>query len=254
MHYFNLEGKTAFITGASSGLGKQFAICLSNAGARVILSARRAEPLKMLSQKINKSIWMTMDVSDSASVQKTITELEAKNEKVDICINAAGVAKLTPVFDSSAHHDFDRIIQTNIMGAWYVTQAIANHMKKYSLSGSIINIASVNGANRLREELSGYAASKAAVIQMTKALVGELSKANIRINCIVPGLFHTPLTDYKLNTDSAKEEMAQQIPLRFVGTPADLDGTILYLASNEASRYVTGSCLVVDGGVSWGGV
>ena len=253
MNYFNLQGKTALITGASSGLGKQFAICLANAGARVILSARRSEPLKFLSGQIKQSIWITMDVSDSDSVQKTITELETQEEKIDICINAAGVAKLTPIFDATDYHDFERIIQTNVMGTWYVTHAIANHMKKYSLSGSIINIASVNGANRLREELSGYAASKAAVIQMTKALVGELSKANIRINCIAPGLFHTPLTDYKLHTEAAREEMSKKIPLRFVADVSDLDSTILYLASNDASRYVTGTCLTVDGGVSWGG-
>lgn len=139
------------------------------------------------------------------------------------------------------------------MGTWYVTQAVASHMKKHVIAGSIINISSVNGANKLREGLTAYAASKAAVIQMTKALVGKLAKENIRINCVAPGLFHTPLTDYKLNTSNAKEEMAQKIPLGFVGDHADLDGTILYLASNETSKYVTGSCLVVDGGVSWGG-
>jgi NAD(P)-dependent dehydrogenase (short-subunit alcohol dehydrogenase family) len=84
-------------------------------------------------------------------------------------------------------------------------------------------------------------------------LVGELSKANIRINCIAPGLFHTPLTDYKLHTEAAREEMSKKIPLRFVADVSDLDSTILYLASNDASRYVTGTCLTVDGGVSWGG-
>lgn len=139
------------------------------------------------------------------------------------------------------------------MGVWYVTTNVANHMKQHNIQGSIINISSVNGANRLREEVAGYAASKAAVIQMTKALVGELSPVGIRINCIAPGLFHTPLTDYKLNTAEAKEEMAKKIPVQFVGDPSDLDGAVLYLACNTTSRYVTGTYLVVDGGVSWGG-
>lgn len=253
MNYFSLQGKTALITGASSGLGEQFAICLANAGARVILSARRSEKLKTISAQITQSTWIKMDVSDSASVQKAVAQLEAQKEKIDICINAAGAAILTPVFGESDYHDFEHIMQTNVMGTWYVTHAIANHMKNHAILGSIINIASINGANKLREELTGYAASKAAVIQMTKALVGELSKANIRINCIAPGIFHTPLTDYKLNTPEAKEEMSNKIPLQFVADASDLDSTILYLASNQTSRYVTGTCIVVDGGVSWGG-
>lgn len=252
MHY-NLQGKTALITGASSGLGERMAFVLAEQGATVLLAARRKQPLLAIKKQIPNSSLYLMDIADSQSVQAAFKQIEIDQHRIDICINNAGIAQLTPVFVTSNHEDFERIIQTNVMGTWYVTQAAATHMKQYAIAGSIINISSVNGANKLREELTGYAVSKAAVIQMTKALVGELSKVNIRINCILPGLFHTPLTDYKLNTIKAKEEMAQKIPLQFVGSPADLDGTILYLASNDASRYVTGSCLVVDGGVSWGG-
>jgi len=136
---------------------------------------------------------------------------------------------------------------------WRVTRLVANHMKKKSIMGSIINIASVNGAGRLRSGLTSYAASKAAVIHMAKALVGELAPFGIRINTISPGLFHTPLTDYQLSRKEDKERMVKLIPLGFVADPEDIAGTILYLASNKASRYVTGSCLTIDGGVSWGG-
>lgn len=250
---YNLNGKTALITGASSGLGERMAFVLAQHGAKVILTARREEALHAITKQIPNSSLYIMDVADSKSVHAVFKQIEEDQHRIDICINNAGIGKLTPVFDSSSHEDFERIMQTNVMGTWYVTQAAANHMKQHSIAGSIINLSSVNGANKLREQLTGYAVSKAAVIQMTKALVGELSRVNIRINCIAPGLFHTPLTDYKLNTVDAKEEMAQKIPLHFVGSPSDLDGTILYLASNDASRYVTGSCLVVDGGVSWGG-
>lgn len=194
-----------------------------------------------------------MNVADRRSVHAAFHQIEEDQHRIDVCINNAGIGKLTPIFEASSHDDFESIMQTNVMGTWYVTQAVATHMKQHSIAGSIINMSSVNGTNKLIDELAGYAASKAAVIHMTKALVGELSKANIRINCIAPGLFHTPMTDYQLNTVDAKEEMSKKIPLRCVGSPTDLDGTILYLASNEASRYVTGSCLVIDGGISWGG-
>lgn len=251
--FFNLNGKTALITGASSGLGARMAFVLAEHGVKVILASRREDALHAIKKKIPNSSSYLMDVADRRSVHAAFQQIEEDQHRIDICINNAGIGKLTPIFEASSHEDFERMIQTNVMGTWYVTQAIATHMKQHSIAGSIINVSSVNGANKLREDLTGYAVSKAAIIQMTKALVGELSKVNIRINCIAPGLFHTPLTDYKLNTVDAKEEMAQKIPLQFVGSPADLDGTILYLASNDASRYVTGSCLVVDGGVSWGG-
>lgn len=116
-----------------------------------------------------------------------------------------------------------------------------------------ITTASVNAANKLRKNLASYAASKAAVIQLTKALVGELSPYNIRINCIIPGLCHTPLTDYKLNTDEQRRAMEAIIPLGFVANPADLNGALLLLASNFHSRYMTGACITVDGGASWAG-
>lgn len=251
--FFDLNGKTAIITGASSGLGEQFAIALNRAGARVILAARRIDKLKTLALKLNNARAIEMDVSDKQSVKSCFTELEQAGEKIDICVNNAGIAILTPIFEEEDNDNFESIIQTNLMGVWYVTKTVANHMKHLSIHGSIINIGSVNGQNKLRDGLAAYASSKSAIIQMTKALVGELSPYNIRINCINPGLFHTPLTDYKLNTIEQKEAMKKIIPLNLIATPKDLDGALLLLASNDHSRYMTGSCITVDGGVSWGG-
>jgi NAD(P)-dependent dehydrogenase (short-subunit alcohol dehydrogenase family) len=250
---FNLEQKTALITGASSGLGKRFVQCLSQAGARVILVARRLDEITQLASELGNAKALSMDIAHKNSVQQVFSTLEQDSEKIDICINSAGIAMPTPIFEPDDQEHFFANMQTNVMGSWYITHAVANHMQQHNIPGSIIHIASVNGANKLREQFTGYCASKAAVIQMIKALVGELSAANIRINCIAPGLFHTPLTNYKLNTKTAKTAMANTIPLKFVAEPKDLDGAILYLASNELSRYVTGTCLTVDGGVSWGG-
>ena len=250
MQLFNLSGRTALITGASSGIGEQFAHTLVQAGARVILAARRIKKLEELAAKLQNAMAIEMDVADKISVSNAFKKLE--KERIDICVNCAGVAKLNPVFGDDSNN-FEDIMQTNVMGVWYVTKAVSNHMKEHGVAGSIINIASTGGSNYSRAWLSGYCASKAAVIQMTKCLVGELAEAKIRINAISPGTIITPMTSYRLSTEEAKKEHAKKIPLGFVAEPSDLDGTLLYLACNKASRYVTGTCITVDGGVTWGG-
>jgi NAD(P)-dependent dehydrogenase (short-subunit alcohol dehydrogenase family) len=252
MQLFDLKGKTALITGASSGLGEQFARCLSGAGARVILAARRINKLKTLAAELNNARAIQMDVSDKQSVKSCFAELEKDGEKIDICVNNAGIFKATPVFEEDHQNDFESVMQTNVMGVWYIAKAAANHMKNHGIHGSIINISSVNGANYLQANRVGYCASKAAVIQMTKALVGELSPNKIRVNCIVPGPFHTAATDYKVSTPELRKNLEASIPLGFFADPSDLDGLILYLASNNTSRYVTGSIITIDGGISWG--
>jgi NAD(P)-dependent dehydrogenase (short-subunit alcohol dehydrogenase family) len=256
MNFYELSGKTALVTGASSGLGYRFAEILSRAGVKVICVARRMDKLKALAQKIEqqggKALPLALDVSDKAAIFKAVKTLEDQGHKIDILINNAGIGKYTPIFGED-NNDFEMMMKTNVLGVWAITKAVANHMKKNKIQGSIINIASVNGANRLREDMTGYASSKAAVIQMTKALVGELSKENIRINCIAPGLFVTPLTESRTGQEDVRKEVVKTIPLGFVAESEELDGAILYLASNKTSKYVTGSCMTIDGGVSWGG-
>lgn len=229
----------------------------SDAGARVILVARRLELLESLSTKLGNARALSMNVADQQSVKQGIAALEQAGEHIDICVNNAGIVQLTPVFTTETEEEksdpFESIIQTNLMGVWYVTKAIAHHMKNQKIHAAIINISSVNGTNRVRKGIAAYAASKAAVIQMTKVLVGDLSPYHIRINCVVPGLFHTPLTDHKLDTNKKKADIAKTIPLGFVATPQDLNGAVLLLASNTHARYMTGSCITVDGGISWGG-
>ena len=249
MTLFNLKGKTALVTGASSGLGEQFAHCLSSAGARVILTSRRIDKLNILAEKLNNAKAIQMDVSAKQSVKSCIAELEKENERVDICINNAGIALHTPILDKENDDDnhFESIIQTNIMGVWYVTKAIAYHMKKHSIHGSIINIGSVNGDAIPAKGGAAYSVSKAAVIHLTKTLVGELSPHKIRINCISPGWFRTPMNGPDV------EQIIPFIPYEDIAEPSDLDGIILYLASNHASKYVTGSTFTIDGGISWKG-
>lgn len=251
MNLFDLKGKTALITGASSGLGERFAVCLSEAGARVILAARRVELLNKLAAELKNAIVLEMDVSNKQIVQQAMGSVENRGERIDICVNNAGIFKETSVFEKDEHNAFESVMQTNVMGLWYVSQNVAQHMKIHKIPGSIINISSINGDAVPDATGIGYDVSKAAVKHITKSLVGELAPYNIRINSISPGFFITDML--KGSSEKWLKDTLDKIPLRFMADPKDLDGAILYLASNAASRYVTGSCLTCDGGISWGG-
>ena len=248
---YDFEGKTALITGSSGGLGEQFARSLSSAGVRVLLAARRLDKLKALSSELINAKAIEMDISNKDSVASAFIDLEQDGEKIDICINNAGIGGLTPIFDEDSENDtnFETIIQTNLVGVWYVTKAVANHMKNNGIRGSIINIGSVNGDTFPYEQLSGYAISKAGVTHMVKSLTVELAKYKIRINAINLG----PIQSHLLGS-SFKHDWnfwKNKIPIGFIAEPSDLDGLILYLSSNEASKYVHGACFTIDGGMSW---
>jgi NAD(P)-dependent dehydrogenase (short-subunit alcohol dehydrogenase family) len=254
-HLFDLTGKTVLITGASSGLGWRFARALSEAGAKVIVTARRLDKLQDLATEIQtqggQAIPLEMDVTDKKMVNSVVNWLTEQGEHIDILINNAGIAEATPIFDNDGDNKFESVIQTNLMGVWYTTHAVVNHMKICDIAGSIINIASINGAASPALNASAYSISKAAVIQLTKQLVGSLAPYNIRINAISPGVFYTDMTKEMIETH--ENELIKKTPLGFIGNDDDLDGVILLLASNLASRYITGSCITVDGGMSWGG-
>ncbi len=153
MDIFDLHGKTALITGASSGLGARFAHVLAKAGARVILTARRLDKLETIANEIRRkgfdAVPIIMNVAQKKSVQKVISKLTTQGEKIDILVNNAGIAKFTPIFELDTQNNFESIMQTNVMGIWYVTQFMAMHMKDNSIKGSIINIASINGTTKL---------------------------------------------------------------------------------------------------------
>lgn len=254
MDIFDLKGKTAFITGAAGGLGSRFAQVLASAGVHIIAADLHEEALESLRQDVTKQggniLTTSLNIADEQSVTKVVALLEKEKKIVDICINAAGITRLTPIFGENSQ--FESVIQVNLIGTWFITKHIANHMKNHNIAGSIINIASMNGFDRPAPTVSAYCASKAGVIYMTKSLVSELGEHHIRINAICPGLFPSGMT---------KDIIAEQsdywkniTPLGYLSEPSDLDGTILYLASNAASRCVTGACITVDGGVSCRGL
>jgi NAD(P)-dependent dehydrogenase (short-subunit alcohol dehydrogenase family) len=251
---FDLSRKTALITGASGGFGERFARCLSKAGAYVILAARSLNKIQNLADELEKASVIEMDVSDKNSVNNAFDQLENSNQRIDICINNAGITTTNFIFETNENDDFEKTIQTNLIGTWYVTKAVANHMKNKGISGSIINVGSINGDAVPAFGTAGYNVSKAGIIYLTKSLVGELSPYNIRINSISPGTFPTKMTEWILKDDEIKKKIIKRIPLGFMPNLKDLDGVILFLASNKASRYVTGQTITIDGGNSWGGI
>lgn len=249
----NFVGKTVLLTGASSGLGQQMCINLLKVGARVILTARSLDKLEVIAQEFSNAVPMRMDIADKDSVNSVFSQLEQQKEKIDICINNAGVAMSTPIFEPS-DDCLEQMFRTNVLGTWYVTKAAAIHMKNHKIAGSIINIGSVSAENCLSETMAGYSASKAAIKQLTRALTSELAEYSIRINCIQPGLFITEKNrESRMQIIQNKEFLKKLIPLNYIAEPSELDAMVLFLASNEASRYVTGACFTIDGGLSWGG-
>ncbi|MEI9926926.1 MAG: SDR family oxidoreductase [Sphingomonas sp.] len=240
----NLAGKTAFVTGASSGLGAYFAGVLAAAGAAVILCARREEMLHAVAAQIRDAggacSIAQLDVTDRARIRAIGAELA----QADIVVNNAGIVREGAALDQS-EEDWDAVIDTNLTGMFLVAQAAGRAMRARGRGGSIINIASILGLRQAGGVLP-YAVSKAGVIQMTKSLALEWARHGIRVNALAPGYIHTEINDAFWQSEAGLA-MIRRIPQRRLGQLADLDGPLLLLAS-DASAYMTGSVMVVDGG------
>jgi NAD(P)-dependent dehydrogenase (short-subunit alcohol dehydrogenase family) len=245
---FDLTGKSAIVTGASSGLGRHFAATLARAGAAVAIMARRADRLDELAREIEaaggRAVAIELDVAEGASVREAIAAAERSLGPISILVNNAGTAVTRPALDVS-EDDWDLVMGVNLRGAWLVAQEVARHMQRHNKGGSIVNIASVAGL-RTVGQLSTYGASKAALTHLTGSLALELARHQIRVNAIAPGYIETEINRVFFQTE-AGARLIQRIPQRRLGAPADLDGVLLLLAS-DASRFMTGSTIVVDGG------
>lgn len=240
-----LNGKTALVTGASSGLGRHFAGVLAGQGARVVLAARRPEALEAARAEIagagGAASTVALDVTDPASVEAAFAEIGAAP---DIVVNNAGVSDNQPALEMDAAM-WDRVVDTNLKGAFLVAQAGARALRAAGKGGSIVNIASILG-HRVAGNVSAYAASKAGLVQLTKALALEWARHGIRVNALCPGYIETDLNRDFFASDAGKA-LIRRIPQRRLGQPAELDGALLLLAS-DAGSYITGTALVADGG------
>jgi NAD(P)-dependent dehydrogenase (short-subunit alcohol dehydrogenase family) len=249
MDLFKLEGKVALITGAGSGLGRQFAETLSDAGASVVLAARRREKLEetaeLVRNKGGNAICLELDVTDSLSVTNCVRETTSEFGTPDILVNNAGIAKQAFLTDIS-EDDWDAVLDTNLKGVFMVAQAVAKSMINADKHGSIINIASVLGL-RVSKALGSYIAAKSAVVQLTKAMAIEWSRYNIRVNALAPGYFITEINQEQFADGSAEEFLMRRVPMSRVGDLREIAGPLLLLAS-DAGSYMTGSIIAVDGG------
>lgn len=245
---FSLAGKVALVTGASSGFGRHFAPMLAQAGAKVVLAARRTDLIAQEAKSINdaggEAIAVTMDVTSSSSVSNALDEAEEQLGLVTVVINNAGITVPKLLLDLS-DDDWNKVIDTNLNGVAYVTRETAQRMVNAGVGGSIVNIASIL-AERVQKALTNYAASKAAVVQFTKTAALELAQHNIRVNALCPGYFQTELNGEWFKTDDG-QALIKRIPQRRTGSLHELNGPLLLLAS-EAGSLMTGASITVDGG------
>lgn len=245
---FDLAGKTVFVTGASSGLGRHFSGVLARHGATVILCARRADELGKAVAEIEagggKAHAVRMDVTDAASVRAGIAQAMRLTGRIDGLVNNSGVTATAPLLEQS-EADWDHVLNTNLKGAWTVATEVARAMAVPGQGGAILNIASILGL-RQGGQLTAYATSKAALIQLTKQMALEWARHGIRVNALAPGYIETDL-NRAFFASEAGQSLMKRIPQRRLGQPSDLDGALLLLLS-DAARYITGAVLAVDGG------
>ncbi|MAN73719.1 MAG: 2-deoxy-D-gluconate 3-dehydrogenase [Henriciella sp.] len=249
MELFDLTGKTALITGASGGLGGSFARGLSEAGATVVLAARRLEKLEALAGEIKsaggKALAVSMDVTDPASVEAAFKTVQDElGGPADIIVNNSGISR-DNWFTQMTEEDWRAVMDCNLDGVWRVAKAGANALMEAGKPGSIINIASIT-AKRPQYTIAAYAASKAAVEHFTRVMALELARYGIRANALAPGYFKTDINDEFLESEPG-DKMRKRIPMRRFGDHKELTGALLLLAS-DAGSYMTGTTIAVDGG------
>lgn len=245
---FDVSREIILITGASQGLGRQFARVLAARGAAVVLAARQTAKLKNLEDEIKarggRAAAVKMDVTDIASLSGALDAAEAAFGPVTVLINNAGIAIEKLAIDQT-EADWDTVIGSNVKGAYFLATELARRMIARKQGGNIVNVASVLATGVLKV-LSTYAISKAGMVQGTKAMALEFAGNGIRVNALAPGYIDTEM-NHDFWATPAGERLVKRIPQRRVGAESDLDGAILLLASS-ASRYMTGSVVTVDGG------
>jgi 3-oxoacyl-[acyl-carrier protein] reductase len=245
---FSLNGRVALVTGASSGLGVQFAKALADNGAAVALVARRADRLKSLKDEIEgkggRAVAIEADVTDYAAVARAFDAAEKAFGTVTILVNNAGIAHGGRAVEMPPE-EWRKVLSTNLDAVFFWAQEAARRLLAAKKQGAIVNIASVLGL-AVSKGAVAYAAAKAGVVQVTKALAVELAFKGVRVNAIAPGWFVTEMNDDYLSGE-AGDAIKREIPMGRFGNPGDLDGALLLLVS-DAGSYITGATIVVDGG------
>ena len=250
--HFNLSGRTAVVTGASRGLGQYFGRALARAGADLVITSRRLEDLRSFQQEIEsmgrRALPLELDVRDPNSIRRMASAALSSVETIDILVNNAGCNVRKPAVDIT-WDDWNRVLDTNLRGSFFVAQAFAPHMIQRQY-GRVINIGSVTSVFGYAG-LGPYCASRGGIKQLTMSFADEWGSHGITVNCLAPGWFKTEQNAILYENERWVEYLKDRIPLKRPGQPNDLDGAIVFLAS-DASAYVTGQTLLVDGGISTG--
>ena len=251
---FDLTGRTAIVTGASAGLGVTFAEVLASKGANVVLAARRLERLQDVAASLTAAgataLPLACDVSDAAQVQALVAQTVERFGRIDILVNNAGiVADMGPVPERLPHALFQQTVQVNLLGVWYCCREVGERMLSDGKGGSIINVSSILGLGGQQNFPPAYQATKAAVINLGRALACSWADRGVRVNALVPGYFPSEMTEAFFASPAFLAHVQAQAPMGRIGRPEELAGAVLYLAS-DASSFMTGQTMVVDGGFS----
>jgi gluconate 5-dehydrogenase len=249
---FDLSGKVAIVTGTSRGLGQYFGRALARAGADLVITSRRLESLDTFKQEIEaggrKALPLQLDVRDFDSIQQMVDKAQRHYGRIDILVNNAGCNVRKPGTEVT-WDDWNLVLNTNLRGTFFVAQAVAKKMIPQQY-GRIINIGSVTAVFGYAG-LAPYCASRGGVKQLTMSLADDWGKYGITVNCLAPGWFKTEQTRVLYEDQEWVDYLVDRIPMKRPGTPHDLDGALVFLAS-DAAEYVTGQTLLIDGGITTG--
>jgi NAD(P)-dependent dehydrogenase (short-subunit alcohol dehydrogenase family) len=241
---FDIAGKVALVTGASSGLGVRFARVLAAQGAKVAVAARRLDRLEPLAREIGGAAF-PLDVTDLAAIGRTVDSIGAQLGPIGILVNNAGISRPSRTEDVT-EADYDAVLATNLKGPFFVAQAVARQMLTAGVEGRIVNIASVAGLRPIGQ-LATYAMSKAALVMMTKAMAREWGRHGIGVHALCPGYIETEINRDYLASPAGEKLRAIQ-PRRRFGRPEDLDAALLLLCAGAPGRFLNGTILAADDG------
>ena len=245
---FDLTNRVAIVTGASKGLGRAMAIGMADAGADIVLVSRTLKDLEVVAEEIRakgrKALSVPADVSKSGDIEQMVKEAMDKFGKIDVLVNNTGISGDKPVLKMEEEY-WDYVMSVNLKAPFLCSKAVGAEMVKRK-KGKIINISSITFTMAI-PNMTSYCASKAGVVQFTKALALEWARHNIQVNAICPGYFRTPMNEEFFSSEAGKKIIEQTLPLKRLGEPEELVGSVIFFAS-DASNFTTGAVLVVDGG------